>query len=59
MTTTTDSGGGSTSFKPFAKSNQADDGNNDGNDMDIPLPVQFVEVSLQQLKHKLDSIPND
>ena len=55
MTTTTDSGGGSTSFKPFANSNQVDD----GNDMDIPLPVQFVEVSLQQLKHKLDSIPND
>ena len=61
MTTTTDDGGISTSFKPFANSNQADDGkDNDENDeMDIPLPVQFVGVSLQQLKEKLASTPYD
>ena len=59
MTIATDDSGGSTSFKPFANSNQADDGNDDENDMDIPLPVQFVGVSLQQLKQKLDSTPYD
>jgi len=59
MTTTTDDGGGSTSFKPFANSNQADDRKDDDNEMDIPLPVQFVAVSLQQLKQKLDDIPYD
>jgi len=58
-TTTTDDGGGSTSFKPFANSNQANDGKDDDNEMDIPLPVQFVGVSLQQLKEKLDAIPYD
>ena len=59
MTTTTDSGGGSTSFKPFANSNQAYDGNDDENEMDIPLPVQFIGISLRQLKEKLDAIPYD
>ena len=60
MTTTTDDGGGSTSFKPFANSNQTNDGNDDDeNDMDIPLPVRFVAVSLQQLKAKLDFTPYD
>ena len=58
-TATTDDGGGSTSFKPFANSNQAGDGNDDDNEMDIPLPVQFVGVSLQQLKEKLVSTPYD
>jgi len=56
---TDDGGGGSTSFKPFANSNQADDGEDDGNEMDIPLPVQFVGVSLQQLKQKLAATPYD
>ena len=58
--TTGDGDGGSTSFKPFATSSQVDDrSDDDDNDMDIPLPVQFVGVSLQQLKEKLASIPYD
>jgi len=59
MTITTDDSGGSTSFKPFANSNQANDRSDDDNEMDIPLPVQFVGVSLQQLKQKLDDVPYD
>jgi len=46
--------GGSTSFKPFAaESNKKDDDNT----MDIPTPAPFVQVSLQQLKEKLDATP--
>ena len=59
MTIATDDSGGST-FKPFANSNQNDGADNDDNEeMDIPLPVQFVAVSLQQLKEKLVSTPYD
>ena len=58
--TTTDGSGGSsnTSFKPFANSNQADDGkDNDDNEMDMPpLTAQFVTVSMQQLKEKLANV---
>ena len=46
--------GGSTSFKPFAaeSNNQKDD-----KIIDIPTPVPFVQISLQQLKEKLDATP--
>ena len=59
MTTTTDDGGGSTSFKPFANSNQANDGEDEDYDIDIPTPAPFLEVSLQQLKQKLAATPYD
>ena len=57
-TTTDGSGSSNTSFKPFANSNQADDGkDNDDNEMDMPpLTAQFVTVSLQQLKEKLANV---
>ena len=61
-TTTDDSSSSSTSFKPFAKSNQEEDDEKDvdNDEMDIPpLTAQFVAVSLQQLKAKLDSTPYD
>jgi len=49
----------STSFKPFAKSNQeeADEKDDDNDEIDIPpLTTQFVAVSLQQLKEKLANV---
>ena len=50
--------GGSTSFKPFAaeSTNQKYD-DKDEIIMDIPTPVPFVQVSLQQLKEKLHATP--
>jgi len=48
--------GGSTAFKPFAaESNKKDDDTT--NAMDIPTPTPFIQVSLQQLKEKLDATP--
>ena len=49
--------GGSTSFKPFAaESNKKDDDTTNAMD-NIPTPTPFVQVSLQQLKEKLDATP--
>ena len=51
-----DDGDGSTSFKPFAGESDHID---EDYDIDIPTPAPFVEVSLQQLKEKLDAIPHE
>jgi len=51
-----DDGNGSISFKPFAGESDHID---EDYDIDIPTPVPFLEVSLQQLKAKLDSTPNE
>jgi len=48
--------GSSTTFKPFADVRYID---NEDYDIDIPTPAPFVEDSLQQLKEKLDSTPNE
>ena len=45
----------SPSFKPFAK--EESDHIDEDYDIDIPTPAPFLEVSLQQLKAKLDSTP--
>ena len=47
----------SPSFKPFAK--EESDHIDEDYDIDIPTPAPFVEVSLQQLKEKLDAIPHE
>ena len=49
-------GDGSTSFKPFAGESDHID---EDYDIDIPTPAPFLEVSLQQLKAKLDSTPHE
>lgn len=51
-----DDGDGSTSFKPFAGESDHID---EDYDIDIPTPAPFLEVSLQQLKAKLDSTPHE
>jgi len=51
-----DDGDGSTSFKPFAGESDYID---EDYDIDIPTPAPFLEVSLQQLKAKLDSTPHE
>ena len=51
-----DGSSSSTTFKPFADVCYID---NEDYDIDIPTPAPFVEVSLQQLKEKLDSTPNE
>jgi len=53
-----DDGNGSISFKPFAGESDHIDEDYDI-DIPTPAPVQFVGVSLQQLKAKLDSTPYD
>jgi len=53
-----DSGGSSTSYKPFAKQLPTDDVDND-DEMDIQFSAQFVEVSLQQLKDRLANVEHD
>ena len=50
-----DDGNSSTSFKPFAAPDHIDE----DYDIDIPTPAPFVEVSLQQLKEKLDATPTE
>jgi len=51
-----DDGNGSISFKPFAGESDHID---EDYDIDIPTPASFLEVSLQQLKAKLDSTPHE
>jgi len=48
--------GGSTSFKPFAAESNNHKDNKD-EIMEIPTPTPFIQVSLQQLKEKLDATP--